>query len=90
MTKDLILEALKMCRTRPARILLPWMVKDIVINDKNVSFTVVLTTQPSDERHHPQCLCEFDKTISHKEAVQVNFTANTSTNRKDRKSVYRK
>jgi len=46
MTKDLILEALKNVQEPDLGkdIVTLDMVKDIVINDKNISFTVVLTT----------------------------------------------
>ncbi len=65
------------------------MIKDIVIEGNNVSFTIVLTT--------PACpmkdlMGNASKNAIHllvnKEAnVQVNFTSNTTSNRKDPKSV---
>ncbi|MBY0478975.1 MAG: Mrp/NBP35 family ATP-binding protein [Chitinophagaceae bacterium] len=65
------------------------MIQDLVIDGNNVSFTIVLTT--------PACpmkdlMGNASKNAIHllvnKEAnVQVNFTSNTSSNRKDPKSV---
>jgi ATP-binding protein involved in chromosome partitioning len=65
------------------------MIQDVVIDGNNVSFTIVLTT--------PACpmkdlMSNASKNAIHllvnKEAnVQVNFTSNTSSNRKDPKSV---
>ena len=65
------------------------MIQDIVIDNNNVSFTIVLTT--------PACpmkdlMSNASKNAIHllvnKEAnVQVNFTSNTSSNRKDPQSV---
>jgi ATP-binding protein involved in chromosome partitioning len=65
------------------------MVKDIVINDKNVSFTVVLTTPacPMKEMIRNACINAV-KLLADKDAqVQVNFTANTTSNRQDGKAV---
>lgn len=65
------------------------MVKDIVIEGKNVAFTVVLTTPACPMKDHIQRACvNAVKLLVNKEAnVAVNFTANTSTNRKDNKQV---
>ncbi|MDQ6608351.1 MAG: Mrp/NBP35 family ATP-binding protein, partial [Bacteroidota bacterium] len=65
------------------------MVKDIVINDKNVSFTVVLTTPacPLKDLIKNACINAI-KILADKDAiVTVNFTSNTTTNRKDNKNV---
>jgi ATP-binding protein involved in chromosome partitioning len=65
------------------------MVKDIEINGNAVSFTVVLTTPacPLKDMIKNACINAV-KILVHKTAeVTVNFTSNTSTNRKDAKSV---
>ena len=62
------------------------MVKDISINDKNVSFTVVLTTPACPMKDLIKNACENAvKILVDKEAVvKVNFTSNTTTLRKDK------
>ncbi len=65
------------------------MVKDIVIHEKNVSFTVVLTTPacPMKELIKNACINAV-KILADKDAVvTVNFTSNTTTNRKDNKNI---
>lgn len=61
------------------------MVKDIVIEGNNVSFTVVLTTPACPMKDMMQTACvNAIKILVNKEAVvKVNFTANTTSNRKD-------
>lgn len=65
------------------------MVKDIVIKDMNVSFTVVLTTPacPMKDMIRNACINAVKLLVNKEAAVQVNFTANTSSNRKDGKSI---
>jgi ATP-binding protein involved in chromosome partitioning len=65
------------------------MVKDIVIDGNTVSFTVVLTTPACPLKDMIGRACENAvKLLVNKEAVvKVNFTANTSTNRKDAGAV---
>jgi len=65
------------------------MVKDIVINGNAVSFTVVLTTPACPLKDMISRACENAvQLLVNKEAVvKVNFTANTSTNRKDAGAV---
>src|SRR5674476_950964 len=62
------------------------MVKNIVINDNNVSFTVVLTTPACPMKDLIRNACENAvKILVNKEAiVTVNFTSNTTTLRKDK------
>ncbi len=62
------------------------MVKDIVINGNNVSFTVVLTTPACPMKDLIKNACENAvKILVDKEAlVTVNFTSNTTTLRKDK------
>ena len=59
------------------------MVKDIVINDNKVSFTIVLTTPACPMKDMMKMASENAiKLLVNKEAdVTVNFTSNTSTNR---------
>jgi ATP-binding protein involved in chromosome partitioning len=65
------------------------MVKDVVIDGKNVSFTVVLTTPACPLKDMIRGACENAvKILVDKEAlVTVNFTANVVSNRKDAKTV---
>ncbi|MEO6720028.1 MAG: Mrp/NBP35 family ATP-binding protein [Ferruginibacter sp.] len=65
------------------------MVKDIVINDKNVSFTVILTTPacPLKDMIMNACINAVKILVDKEAKVTVNFTSNTSTNRKDAKTV---
>lgn len=65
------------------------MVKDIVINDKNVSFTVILTTPacPLKDMIMNACVNAVKILVDKEAQVTVNFTSNTSTNRKDAKTV---
>lgn len=65
------------------------MVKDIVIKDQEVSFTVVLTTPacPMKDMIRNACVNAVKLLVNKEAVVQVNFTANTSSNRKDGKTV---
>lgn len=65
------------------------MVKDIVIDGNAVSFTIVLTTPACPMKDMMRTASENAvKILVNKEAkVSVNFTANTSTNRKDNQQV---
>lgn len=65
------------------------MVKDVVIDGKNVSFTVVLTTPACPLKDMIRGACENAvKLLVDKEAlVTVNFTANVVSNRKDAKMI---
>src|SRR5687768_6584134 len=65
------------------------MVKDITINDKNVSFTVVLTTPacPLKDMIMNACINAVKILVDKEAQVTVNFTSNTSSNRKDAKTV---
>jgi ATP-binding protein involved in chromosome partitioning len=65
------------------------MVKDIAIDGLAVSFTVVLTTPACPLKDMIRNACENAvKILVNKEAkVTVNFTANTSSNRKDAKTL---
>src|SRR6185295_3486151 len=65
------------------------MVRDILINDNNVSFTVVLTTPacPLKELIKNACINAVKILVNKEADVSVNFTSNTTTNRKDNKNV---
>jgi ATP-binding protein involved in chromosome partitioning len=65
------------------------MVKDIAIDDKNVSFTVVLTTPacPMKEMIQNACINAVKLLVDKEAVVTVNFTSNTSSIRKDAKTV---
>ena len=65
------------------------MVKDIKIDGNAVSFTVVLTTPacPLKEMIKNACINAVNILVSKEAEVTVNFTSNTSSNRKDGKTV---
>jgi ATP-binding protein involved in chromosome partitioning len=65
------------------------MVKDIVIDGNNVSFTVVLTTPacPLKDMIGNACVNAIKHLVNKEANVTVNFTSNTTTNRHDPKSV---
>ena len=61
------------------------MIKDVLINGNDVSFTVVLTTPACPMKDHIQNACiNAVKILVNKDAVvAVNFTSNTTSNRTD-------
>lgn len=65
------------------------MVKDIFINGDNVSFTVVLTTPacPLKDMIQKACINAVKLLVNKQANVKVNFTSNTSSNRKDTKQL---
>lgn len=65
------------------------MVKDIEINENNVSFTVVLTTPacPMKDMIRNACVNAVKLLVDKQAEVKVNFTSNTSSNRKDGQSI---
>ena len=65
------------------------MIKDIVISGNKVSFTVVLTTPacPLKELIKNACINAVKILVNKEAEVSVNFTSNTTTNRKDNKNV---
>jgi ATP-binding protein involved in chromosome partitioning len=65
------------------------MIKSIKIDGHNVSFTVVLTTPacPMKEMMKNACINSIQLLVDNHAVVKVNFTANTSSNRTDPKSV---
>ena len=65
------------------------MVKDIVIEGNRVSFTVVLTTPacPLKDLIMKACINAVKLLVNKDAVVTVNFTSNTSSNRKDGKTI---
>jgi ATP-binding protein involved in chromosome partitioning len=65
------------------------MVKDIAIDGNNVSFTVVLTTPacPLKDMIMNACINAVKLLVNKEAIVKVNFTSNTSSNRKDGKTI---
>jgi ATP-binding protein involved in chromosome partitioning len=65
------------------------MVKDIKIDGNNVSFTVVLTTPacPLKDMIMNACINAVKLLVNKEAVVKVNFTSNTSSNRKDGKTI---
>ena len=65
------------------------MIQDILIDGKNVSFTVILTTPacPLKEMIEKACVNAIHLLVDKEAVVKVNMTANVNTNRKDNKSV---
>ena len=65
------------------------MVKDVVINGNDVSFTVVLTTPacPLKDRIKNDCINAVKTRVNQDAVVTVNFTSNTTSNRTDPKNV---
>ncbi|MBS4043160.1 MAG: Mrp/NBP35 family ATP-binding protein [Chitinophagaceae bacterium] len=63
------------------------MIKDIVIKDNEVSFTIILTTPacPMKEMMKTACVNAIKLLVNKEAIVQVNFTSKTTTNRKDDK-----
>ena len=65
------------------------MVKDITIDGNKVSFTVVLTTPacPLKDMIMNACINAVKLLVNKEAVVTVNFTSNTSSNRKDGKTI---
>lgn len=65
------------------------MVRDVEIDGKNVSFTVVLTTPacPLKEMIEKACVNAIIHLVDKEAKVTVNMTANVGSNRKDNKAV---
>ena len=65
------------------------MIQDVVIDGNNVSFTIVLTTPacPMKEQMSNASTNAIHLLVNKEANVQINFTSNTSSNRKDPKSV---
>ena len=65
------------------------MVKDISIDGNNVSFIVVLTTPacPLKDMIKNACINAIKILVNKEALVTVNFTSNTSSNRKDSKTI---
>ncbi len=65
------------------------MVKNIVIDGNKVAFTVVLTTPacPMKDHIHNACVNAVKFLVNKEAVVDIKFTAQTTSNRKDNKSV---
>jgi len=65
------------------------MVQDVVVDGKNVSFTVELTTPacPLKEMIHNACVNAIHHLVDKEAVVTVNMHAKVNSNRKDNKSV---
>lgn len=65
------------------------MVKDIEVDGKNVTFTVVLTTPacPLKDMIEKACVNAIHILVDKEAVVKVNMTSNVGTNRKDNKAV---
>lgn len=65
------------------------MVKDVAINGRQVSFTIVLTTPacPLKELMRRECEAAIRQDFGEDVQVHIQFTANTSTNRQDGKAL---
>ena len=65
------------------------MIRDIEIEGNQVSFTVVLTTPacPMKDMMKHACINAIQLLVQKDAVVQVNFTANTSSNRKDAQQI---
>lgn len=65
------------------------MVQDVVVEGKNVTFTVVLTTPacPLKEMIEKACINAINLLVDKEAVVKVNMTANVGSNRKDNKAV---
>ncbi len=65
------------------------MVKDIIIDGNLVSFTVILTTPacPLKDMIMNACINAVKLLVNKEAVVTVNFTSNTSSNRKDGKTI---
>lgn len=65
------------------------MIKDIVIDGNNVSFTIILTTPacPLKEMMSTACVNAVKLLVNKEAVVTVNFTSKTTTNRKDSKDI---
>lgn len=65
------------------------MISDIEINDKNISFTVLLTTPacPLKEMIEKACINAIRLLVDKEATVKVNMTAQVNSNRRDNKEV---
>ncbi|MBC7866767.1 MAG: Mrp/NBP35 family ATP-binding protein [Gloeobacteraceae cyanobacterium ES-bin-316] len=65
------------------------MIKDIVINDNNVSFTIVLTTPacPMKDLMKNASINAIRILVNKEAEITVNFTSNTSSNRSDPNTI---
>ena len=91
MTSEQIIDALRVVQEPDlgSDIISLNMVKDVVISNNDVSFTLVLTTPacPLKDMLRNACVDAIKTQVNKDAVVLVNFTSNTSSNRHDPKSV---
>lgn len=91
MTKEKVLEALRNVQEPDLGkdLVTLNMIRDIEIEGNQVSFTVVLTTPacPMKDMMKHACINAIQLLVQKDAVVQVNFTANTSSNRKDGQQI---
>lgn len=91
MTQDQILNALRNVQEPDLGkdIVTLNMVQDIKIVNNNISFTLVLTTPacPLKDMMAKACSNAIQLLVNKEAQVQINFTSNTSSNRKDAKQI---
>lgn len=90
MTKDDVMKALSTVQEPDLKndLVTLNMVKDIVIDDNRVSFTIVLTTPacPLKEKIKNDCIKAIES-LNGKTQIDVNFTSNTTSLRADKKDI---
>ena len=90
-TKEKVLEALKNVDDPDLKkdIVTLGMVKDVIVNEKNVSFTVVLTTPacPMKEMIHKACTNAIIHFVDKEAQVNVTMTADITSRRGDNRPV---
>lgn len=91
MTKEKVLEALRTVQEPDLKqdLVTLNMVQDIVIEKYYISFTIVLTTPacPMKDKMKNDCIEAIRKHVNKDAVVKVNFTANTSSKRVDKRAV---
>lgn len=87
MTKEKVLEALKNVQEPDLGkdLVTLNMIQDLIIEDNNVSFTIVLTTPacPMKEMMQNACINAIKLLVNKEAVVNVSFTSNTTTKRTD-------
>lgn len=91
MTKEKVLEALRTVQEPDLKqdLVTLNMVQDIVIEKYYISFTIVLTTPacPMKDKMKNDCIDAIRSMVNKDAVVKVNFTANTSSKRVDKRAV---
>lgn len=91
MTKEKVLDALRTVQEPDLKqdLVTLNMVQDIVIEKYYISFTIVLTTPacPMKDKMKNDCIAAIRSMVNKEAVVKVNFTANTSSKRVDKRAV---